>query len=187
MKRRSWRGAAGLLAALAVAGCGPPGGAGSAPSPTARCQPEVLTLAYGPQLSPMTGEHGVLIELVNRGRLACTLTGYPEVTLYAGGRPLPFRYTRGGGPYVTRAAPVIVTLRPGGTAWALIAKYRCDLGIIRDATTLRLTVPGAAFTRPLPETGGRVSDLSYCRGGPGDPGQVVAVSPIESSPRSTAG
>jgi hypothetical protein len=128
----------------------------------------------------MTGEHGVFYELVNHGRLACTLAGYPHITLYADGAPLPFRYVFGGGPYVTGRPPATVTVQPGGAAWILVAKYRCDRGDLRGATTVALTVPGtvSALTGPLPRDGG-VSALSYCQGGAGDPSQTVTVSPIE--------
>lgn len=73
-----------------------------------------------------------------------------------------------------------MTVQPGGAAWILVAKYRCDLGDLRDATTIALTVPGAAneLTGPLPRNGG-VAALTYCRGGADDPGQTVIVSPIE--------
>jgi hypothetical protein len=110
MTQRTWQMAAMVMAGCALAGCAagasgprpgpartrmsaPPGG-----SPAARCGPGVLILSYGPSLSPMTGEHGVFYELVNRGRVACPLAGYPHITLYAGGDPLPFRYVFGGGP-----------------------------------------------------------------------------------------
>lgn len=154
-------------------------------SRAARCSPGVLTLAYGPRLSPMTGEHGAFYELINHGRLACTLAGYPHVTLYANGEALPFRYILGGGPYVTGKPPATVTVNPGGAAWILVAKYRCDQGTLRDATTISLTMPGtagAAVAGPVSRDGAGASTLSYCRGGAADPGQTVAVSPIEPAP-----
>jgi hypothetical protein len=147
------------------------------------CQPAVLALGYGPALSPMTGEHGDFYLLINRGALACTLAGYLNITLYdANGAPLPFRYSHGHSPYVTAAAPVTLTLRPGASAWVLVAKYRCDIGIDRDAASIRITVPGAqhaVFTGRVSSGGLGVSALSYCRGGTNDPGQTVAVSPVE--------
>jgi Protein of unknown function (DUF4232) len=40
----------------------------------------------------MTGEHGVYVALVNRGRTDCALDGYPGVALYdTAGVILPFR------------------------------------------------------------------------------------------------
>lgn len=153
---------------------------GTAP---ARCTPGELRLARV-FLSPMTGEHGSFFKLVNRSRRGCTLDGYPRVRLYANGVALPFRYVSGGGLYVTRATPRLVTLRPGGTAWFLVAKYRCDLGIIATATSMTVTLPSAltAYTMPAPPQ----PSLDYCRGGPSDPGQFVTVSPVVLSSASSA-
>jgi hypothetical protein len=67
-------------------------------------------------LSPVTGGHRSLHKLVSHGRRACTLDGYPQIRLYAHGVALPLRYSCGGGTYVTRAAPGLLTLRPGGAA-----------------------------------------------------------------------
>jgi hypothetical protein len=199
MEQRIWHVLAVIMAGCALAGCATAtGGTGTgkpvgkhmaAPSAggsrAARCRPGMLILAYGPRLSPMTGEHGVFYKLVNHGHLACALTGYPHIRLYADGNALPFRYIFGGGPYVTGKPPAAVIVQPGGAAWILVAKYRCDLGALRDATTISLTVPGMArgtLTGPVPHDGGGVSALSSCRGGAGDPGQTVAVSPVEPGP-----
>ena len=70
-----------------------------------------------------------------------------------------------------------------------MAKYRCDLGIENNATTIRLTLPtthGAAFAwREAVGISGSMG-LSYCRGGRHDPGQLVAVSPVEPTQQATA-
>jgi hypothetical protein len=87
-------------------------------------------------------------------------------------------------PYVTARPSASVTVQPGGAAWILVAKYRCDLGDLRDATTITLTLPGmpgAALSGPVPPDGSGTSTLTYCRGGAADPGQTVTVSPIEPS------
>jgi hypothetical protein len=115
--------------------------------------------------------------------VACALSGYPRAVLYdAEGVALPFHYARGGGAYVTSRKPVTVVLAREASAYVLVAKYRCDLGVARNATTIRLTLPaahGAAFAgREAVGTGG-AAGLSYCRGGQHDPGQVIAVSPVE--------
>ena len=119
--------------------------------------------------------------LTSDGRASCTLSGYPQIALFtASGTRLPFRYRRGGGQYVTSAPPAKVTLAPGAAAYVLIAKYRCDLGGRALAAIIRLTLPAprpAAITRPISTR--RLPVIAYCRGGPGDPGQVISVSPIE--------
>lgn len=72
-----------------------------------------LSLGYGPAVSPVTGEHGVVYTLTNRGATSCTLVGYPGITLYdAAGAAMPFHYTHGHSQYVTWAPPMTVTLRP---------------------------------------------------------------------------
>jgi Domain of unknown function (DUF4232) len=102
-------------------------------------------------VAPMTGEHAVMYVLTIRGSVACTLSGYPQVVLYdATGAALPFRYARGGGAYVTSRKPVTVVLARGASVYVLVAKYRCDLGIARTATTVQLTLHAAhsaAFTQ----------------------------------------
>jgi hypothetical protein len=137
----------------------------------------------------MTGEHAVMYALTNRGPVTCTLSGYPKVVLYdAGGAALPFRYAEGGGAYVTSRKPVTVVLARGASAYVLVAKYRCDLGIARNAATIQLILPaarGGAFAgREAVGTAG-AAGLSYCRGGQRDPGQVVAVSPVEPTLKAT--
>jgi hypothetical protein len=203
MKQQTWKMLAMTMAGCALAGCATAASnmrtekparehmtAPFAGSRAASCGPGVLTLAYGPRVSPMTGEHGVFFELINHGRLACTLAGYPHIRLYADGQALPFRYIFGAGPYVTGKPPATVTVNPGGAAWILVAKYRCDQGALRDATTISLTMPGvasAALAGPVSRDGAGVSTLSYCRGTAADPGQTVAVSPIEPAPSAASG
>jgi hypothetical protein len=140
----------------------------------------------------MTGEHAVMYALVNRGPVTCTVRGYPQVVLYdANGDVLPFRYAHGGGPFVTSAKPVTVALAHGSAAYVLVAKYRCDLGIARNVTTIRLTLPAAhdtMFTRRVAAGGeGTSGGLSYCRGGPQDAEQLVTVSPVEPARQSLPG
>jgi hypothetical protein len=136
----------------------------------------------------MTGEHAVMFALTNRGAVTCSLSGYPKVVLYdAAGAELPFRYARGGGAYVTSRKPVTVVLARGALAYVLVAKYRCDLGVARNATVIRLTLPtrGAAFAGREALAIAGAAGLSYCRGGPRDPGQVIAVSPVEPTQQAT--
>lgn len=149
-----------------------------------QCAGSELGLRPGPLISPMTGEHADSFMLTNRGSAPCAISGYPQVVLYnSRGVALPFRYARGGGAYVTAKKPSAVTLGPGKSAYVLVAKYRCDLGIADDATTIRLTLTarqGQAFSGHEP-IGTGVAGLSYCDGGRVDPGQLVTVAPIEAT------
>ncbi len=142
-----------------------------------RCAARSLALGLGPFVfvSPMTGEEATLYTLTNRGSGTCTLRGYPRVVFYdASGAGLPFRYARGGREYVTAARPVTVVLARGASAYVLVAKYRCDIGIARSAAAMRLTLPaahGATFAGRQP------TGLPYCRGGRQDPGQTIRSRP----------
>ncbi|MGI8681529.1 MAG: DUF4232 domain-containing protein [Mycobacteriales bacterium] len=124
-----------------------------------------------------------------QGPTSCTLVGYPGITLYdAAGAAMPFHYTHGHSQYVTWAPLMTVTLRPRTSAYLLVAKYRCDVGIVRDAATIRIALPTphpVVCRGPVSTTGLGVS-LSFCRGGTSDPGQTVAVSPIEPTLLATA-
>lgn len=138
----------------------------------------------------MTGEHAVLYTLTNRGPVTCMVHGYPQAVLYdANGGVLPFHYATGGGAYVTSSKPVTVVLAHGASAYVLVAKYRCDLGIARNATAIRLTLPaahGRMFAqREAVGISGPVG-LSYCRGGQHGPGQLVTVSPVEPTRQATS-
>jgi len=168
------------------------GPATAVPTATRRaspCRARSLSLGYGAQISPATGEHGDSYILTNRGPAACALDGYPGITLYAAdGTHLPFHYVYGHGQYVTSAPPALVVLLPGASAYVLVAKFRCDLGIDHNAATIRITIPGpqhGAVTGRAASNASGVSALSYCRGGPNGPGQVIAVSPIESARQAT--
>jgi Domain of unknown function (DUF4232) len=174
-----------LLVSFA-AGC-----AGSQPAGlhehSARCAARVLALRAGARVVPMTGEHAVLYAVRNRGPRACTVRGYAQITLFdASGRALPFRYADGGGTYVTSRQPATVLLAPGAAAYLVVAKYRCDLGIERNAAAIRVTLlaaRGQTFTTRQALRVAGPPGLSYCRGGPHDPGQLVTVSPAESDAR----
>ena len=177
-----------VVLASCVAGCA--SGPGSAPhGHLAPCTAHALVVRPGPPVSPMTGEHAVRYALANRGPDTCTVRGYPQVTLYdAGGRALRLRYADGGGVYVTSRKPVTVVLAQGAMAYVLVAKYRCDLGIVQNAATIRLALPAAggqvlSAREPLSMSG--PPGLSYCRGGLRDPGQLVTVSPVEGTPQAT--
>lgn len=159
----------------------------AAPVEVQPCRAGDLVLRYGPPVVAMTGEHAVLYQIRNRGRVACSLTGYPHVALYsAGGRALVFTYTEGHSMYVTKATPKAVVVAPARPAYVLVAKYRCDIGDLASAATIRLTLPGRApiiLVGPATAPGlTGVAALDYCEGGPNDPGQTVGVSPIEATP-----
>lgn len=177
-----------LASAAGCASTGPPASTGH--GHLSMCAADALVLRPGTRVVPMTGEHAVLYALANRSPGTCTVFGYPQVTLYdADGRALPFRYADGGGTYVTSRKPATIVLAPAATAYVLVAKYRCDLGIARNAATITLTLPaghGQVFTAREPVGVPGPPGLSYCRGGRHDPGQLVTVSPLEPTAQATS-
>jgi hypothetical protein len=163
----------------------------TARSTSARCAETALTVGAGPLLSPASGEHGDIYELQNTGGTLCTLSGYPTVTLTSGANALRFHYVRGGGSYVTRKPPAVVSLPPGAIGYFLVAKYRCDVQSSATATAVLVRLPGQRTTHVLPtqttamEHGAAV--LTYCTGnGDPDPGDTVVLSPIVDSVQHTA-
>ena len=135
----------------------------------------------------MTGEMGDVYTLTNRGKFTCHLFGYPGISLYdSKGRILPFKYTRSSSHYMTHVAPKTVTLLPRARAYFFIAKYRCDKGDAVEAMTIRVYPPNARqqlVGLVSVDIAMSVGTLSYCKGGPKNPGQVIDVSPVRATPR----
>lgn len=161
------------------------GAPSQASTATPQCNTVNLSLGLWERVSPMTGEHGNIYTLTNRGKFSCHLYGYPEVSFFdKRGHVLPFKYTRSSSQYMTHDAPRTVTLHPNTKAYFIVAKYRCDIGDAIEATIIRVYPPntkkqliGSATSSP------GVGTLSYCKGGTKDPGQLVDVSPVRSNPR----
>jgi hypothetical protein len=119
-----------------------------------------------------------MLTLKNTSSAPCHLDGYPHVELAdETGKPIPFRYRNGGDQMITSRSPTVVTLAPGQTAYLMINKYRCDMGDKTPSRVVRVTPPGDATALRMPV--GDRPDLAYC--GPGDPGSVVDVSPVEAT------
>ncbi|MGZ4747163.1 MAG: DUF4232 domain-containing protein [Oryzihumus sp.] len=152
------------------------------------CVTSMLKLGRGEAVSAMTGEHALIFRLTNGGTQPCSVSGYPAVTLLDGhGAAMPFRYTHGQSQYVTHARPESLLLPPTASAYFLVAKYRCDVGSAGDAVTIRVSLGTNAATLIGRAAGPVEGVLSYCLGGPADPGQVVDISPIEATPGATLG
>ena len=148
------------------------------------CMPAQIEARQGHQVGGATGEGAMLITLSNRGPGPCVLDGYPQVRLVTSTNAvldLPqVRHSQ----YVTAASPRPVTLEMGKTAYVLVAQYRCDLGDAHQASGARLTMPGAAAALSV-QTGSTSLPLALCKGGATDPGNVIAVTPIEATPAAT--
>ena len=149
---------------------------------SARCQVAQLSLGEGAPISPATGQHPILLTLTNEGSTACYLFGYPGISLYdTQGHLLPLTYQWAGDQMVTSAPPSRVGLVPGGIAYVLINKYRCDLGDLDVAATLSFTPPDdiSPLTLNLQGLGSEESCV------PGADGVTLAISPVEASVQAT--
>ena len=149
------------------------------------CTTSQLSLGFGAQMSPATGEHALTLTLTNKSEKYCQLLGYPTLRFYtATGRVLPFTYHRVS-QYFPRIVPQLVGLKPGKRGYFEVAKYRCDRGDLMTPSIITVALApsaGASLTTKLPPTPG-VGLLMYCRGGVKDPGQLVGVSPIVATQR----
>lgn len=141
-----------------------------------RCASSQLTLTWGGRFSEPSGQHTLSLTLTNASRFGCHLFGYPGVSFVdPSGRILPFRYVWGGDQVVTSSKPGMVELLPGGAAYELVNKYRCDTTTLMQTAVVRLIPPDERTALQL-----SVADnvpMDYC--GPGDPGSTVYVSPVE--------
>jgi hypothetical protein len=151
----------------------PPTTVGPIAYPIATCMSPQLSMRLGGRVSEATGQHSRVFKLTNTSSTPCHLEGYPNIVLLdKNGNPIPFLYRQGGDQMITSQPPTPVALLPGGSAYLMINKYRCDLADITLVGSVKVTPPGSA-----PAISMKLELLSYC--GPGDPGSVVSVSPIE--------
>lgn len=139
----------------------------------AACQPKDVRISPGMPPSPMTGEDAATLVVTDVAGTPCTLFGVPAVQILAAdGSVLPFHYTTKPTEYVPAQHPRTVVVTPhGATAMLLVAKYRCDSGILTPAAGIRVAIGNGTSSSTLAAT-----DIAYCKGGPHDPGQVVAAS-----------
>jgi len=153
------------------------------PSPASSvCRSSQIEARQGHQVGGATGERAMLITLTNKGPVPCVLDGYPQVRfLSSTGVDLNLPQVRHS-QYVTASGPRPVTLGIGTTAYVLVAAYRCDLGYLHQSAGARLTLPGAAAGTTLTvRTSSSALLIALCKGGATSPGNVIAVTPVEST------
>ena len=141
-------------------------------------------MTWGGDVLEATGQHSLALDLTNASGTTCHIFGYPGISFMdAAGKPLPFVYQHTD-QMVTSRAPQNVNLPAGSTAYVLINQYRCDLGDLDVAATLRFIPPNTTSPIVLSLTPLRgAPQLSYC--GQDDPGSLVAVSPVEPTAQET--
>lgn len=149
------------------------------------CAAANLTLGFGDKVSAMTGEHAVIYTLTNHGKITCRLYGYPGISFFDNkNHPLPFRYTHAESQYMTHKASTTVVLHTRERTYFLVAKYRCDIGDLMVAATIRVYPPNTKqqlVSQAAPS--GTFGIFAYCKGGAKDPGQQIDVSPVKATPR----
>jgi uncharacterized protein DUF4232 len=188
--RRRLLGAAGvaIAAALGLALYALLAGGAEGSGTAAGSRPRVVTapcsLAAGWQLrldgvwSEPTGQHTAPLAITRTGGSACTLAGYPKVTLISGkAKALGFRYSHRGDLVVAARSPQPVHITRGGSAYFLLNKYRCDVHETGIARWMRVTLPGVRgrLLLHLP----RYPIIDYCP--VTGPSTTIAVSPIVAS------
>jgi Protein of unknown function (DUF4232) len=129
-------------------------------------------------ISEATGDHTLVLRLRNRGRNACVLYGYPRIELRDRRGTIPFRISHRGDQMVTARPPTRVLVRAHRAAFVVLNKYRCDLGDLRSARSVRLALRRRG---PALETFILQGWMQWC--GKGDPGSWLTVSPYEPSIR----
>ena len=145
------------------------------------CPPSHIAVGTGPEISPATGEQPLVLTLSNEGPRPCVLDGYPRLRLVTSADTVLnlSQVTHSQYLLATIAHPVILAV--GAFAYVAIAKYRCDLGDLQVPSRLRLTLPGASAGTALTVSGRVISGLDLCKGGRSDPGNLIAVTPVEST------
>jgi hypothetical protein len=170
-----------IVIGLLVPVCAAAGAARGAHAALPSCRTSQFTVRFGPLVSEATGQHTITLRLINRGRRACVLFGYPKISVYDRAGLIPFAITHGGDQMVTARRPRRVAVRHGRAAFVVLNHYRCDLGTLRTAAILRI---GSGRVTQSGMAAIRMTDpdrkLDYC--GRGDPGSTLAVSPFVPTP-----
>ena len=167
------------------------------PSPTASAQPlrqgallnaprlpctgQQLRLRLGDLVSEKTEQSSIMFVLTNESSSACTLVGYPAVTVRdAAGRRLGFRVSRSGDQMVTSAAPRPVVLQPRRSGYFLTNRVlACGYPVTDYGTRvqIRIAATGDALTSPTPQN----RTFEWCPSTSG--ALIIHVSPYVASER----
>jgi hypothetical protein len=147
---------------------------------TPLCTAAHLRLGNGPIMSMMTGEHATLYTLTNTGSAKCQIKGFPTLSVYtAKGKVVPFKYAHSS-KYLPLLKPKVVVLKPKASGYLWVGKYRCDVGVKATATQMHLGIPGHATGAIAASVGqgGPLKGWDYCKGGPKDTGNLIAIGPV---------
>ncbi len=145
--------------------------------PTApTCSPSQLSLGAGPAVSAATGEWSLSLAVTNRGG-PCRLSGAANLGLYDARGALPFaRATHN--QYQRFVAALALVMPRGAHVDLLATKYRCDLGVSRQATRATVGISTFSGTAHLTYRGTALRLMGWCKGGASDPGNTLVVGPL---------
>ena len=175
----SWWMAAGCV----LLACMAPGAGDGAQVSLSACRMSQFAVKFGPLVSEATGQHTITLRLVNRERRACVLEGFPRIQADDRAGRIPFVIRRAGDQMVTSRRPRRFVVPPGRAAFVALNHYRCDLGDLRTATSVRIGTRAIPAEMAGIRTTDRYQRLDYC--GKSDPGSTLAVSPFEPTFRAT--
>jgi hypothetical protein len=135
------------------------------------CRISNLLVRNLPMSNP-TGLDRQELRLTNNGALPCVLSGFPVLRFFDRQGMIPFRYDRDG---TVRN----VVLQPHHSAYAVYAKYRCDLGVIRTPSHGTIGIGKARSTASFLNGW----DPAICKPGIPFEGRTVLVYPFEPNQR----
>ena len=141
------------------------------------CSINQLRLAHGGFAEGGTQQLAAAFVLKNVSSRACSMRGYPRVTLLdSDGKKLSFTDRKGGDEQGWSESPKTVTLAPGMKAEVLILENTCTFRPTAIVSRIRLSLP--AHTNTETARFRSSTDFEYCRSN--DPsGDVLHISPIE--------
>ena len=141
------------------------------------CRIQQFSVSLGRRVSEATGQHTVALRLTNRGS-ACTLFGNPALWFDDAHGRIAFQLRTGTDQMITAAYALPVRVGAGGSAWVVFNHYRCDFGVRRAASTIRIGLQDAAYTSTIKiDLHSPYERVDFC--GKGDPGSTITVAPFE--------
>ena len=105
-----------------------------------QCSPAGLHIAVG-VLAPLTQERGIFFTVRNTTSAACSVSGYPTITLADAGTVLSFTDEHSGSAAVTDRPPARVSLPPGGLGYFVVAGQECNTGSGPAPDQVRVSLP----------------------------------------------
>lgn len=129
----------------------------------------------------MTQERGILFTVRNTGTAACSISGYPAITLAETTKPLPFTFERSGSQYVTGQPPAQVQLAPGGLGYFVVAGQECNTDSAAAPDEARISLPNDTSQQIAVAAGSGVPIPSVCATHP----STFHVSPLVASIQAT--